>query len=117
MPVPIPGAKVGSDNVKVKCLRIFGTPLGVSQGTPGVPVGADPYPEQSAVAMSHRRGLEPAAVLSLGERGSHGGPPRNHPGETVYPPETLGISSSGPKDKIGRVFGNTCADSGLKSWV
>ena len=42
-------------------------------------------------------------------------PPRNHPGETVYPQEPPGISSSGPKDKMGGVSGNACADSGLKS--
>ena len=31
-----------------------------------------------------------------------------------FPP---GISSSGPKDKIGGVLGHACADSGRKSWV
>ena len=45
----------------------------------------------------------------------------NHPGfhqrKTVYPRETLGISSSGPKNKTGGVLGHACADSGPRSWV
>ena len=43
--------------------------------------------------------------------------PGFHPGETVYPREPPGISSSGPKNKIGGGFGNACAGSGLKSLV
>ena len=46
-----------------------------------------------------------------------GDPPRNHQGETVSPRGTPGISSSGPKGKIGGGSGYACADSGLKSWV
>ena len=40
---------------------------------------------------------------------------RHHPGKTVYPRETPRISSSGPKNKIGGVFGHACADSGPRS--
>ena len=43
--------------------------------------------------------------------------PGFHPGETVYPRETPGISSSGAKNKIGGVLGHACADSGPRSWV
>ena len=42
--------------------------------------------------------------------------PGFHPGETVYPRETPGISSSGAKNKIGGVLGHACADSGPKSF-
>ena len=42
---------------------------------------------------------------------------QNYRGETVYPRETPGISSSGPKNKIGGVLGHACADSGPRSWV
>ncbi len=73
--------------------------------------------------QSRIRGLRGCLDTICGPRkypypvGSQGGPPRNHPGETVYPQGPPGISSSGPKDKIGGVSRHACADSGLKSWV
>ena len=45
MPVPIPGSKVGSDNLKVKFLTIFGRPkTGIFlefRGVPGGPKALD----------------------------------------------------------------------------
>ena len=66
---------------------------------------------------SPRAGLRGWQLAGFGKRGPHRGPPRNHPGEAVYPRETPGIASSRPEDNIGGVSGNACADSGLKSLV
>ena len=143
MPVPIPGSNVGSDTQKVKFLTIFGRPkTGIFDKISGVPGRAplatnhatkafcltlglwDPARDRLGKLVRARGLVRETGEISLANFRPHAGrgnihiqcvPPRNHPGETVYPQDPPGISSSGPKNEIGGVFGHACAESGLKS--
>ena len=61
-----------------------------------------------------RKGIKRRQITGRGNIHIHCVPPRNDPGETVYPRETLGISFSGPKDKIGGFPGMPVPIPGLK---
>jgi hypothetical protein len=82
----------------------WGSPV-LSWGSPGLSWGSS---KGSPGARTPHRGYQGNPKFLLR---------REPPGGNRLPPGNPGISSSGPKDKIGGGFGHACADSGLKSWV